>query len=71
MAEPGASSRRRSGRSGQIKQLQEENQSLRRTLREAQRRSQANEHRSVDDVIKLHKRITASDEPASAKWLQW
>lgn len=47
MAEPAASCRRRSGRSSQIKQLQEENQALRRSLRELQRRSQANEHRSV------------------------
>ncbi|XP_075881596.1 endosome-associated-trafficking regulator 1 isoform X2 [Nelusetta ayraudi] len=48
MAEPAASCRRRSGRSSQIKQLQEENQSLRRSLRELQRRSQANEHRVLE-----------------------
>ncbi|XP_051250624.1 endosome-associated-trafficking regulator 1 isoform X2 [Dicentrarchus labrax] len=45
IAEPATSCRRRSGRSSQIQQLKEENMSLRRTIRELQRRSEANECR--------------------------
>ncbi|XP_051806934.1 endosome-associated-trafficking regulator 1 isoform X2 [Acanthochromis polyacanthus] len=48
MAEPGSSCRRRSGRSSQVAQLQEENMSLRRTLRELQRRAEASQRRAVE-----------------------
>uniref|UniRef100_A0A3P8U9I8 Endosome-associated-trafficking regulator 1 n=1 Tax=Amphiprion percula TaxID=161767 RepID=A0A3P8U9I8_AMPPE len=48
MAEPGSSCRRRSGRSSQVAQLQEENMSLRRTLRELQRRAEANQRRAAE-----------------------
>ncbi|XP_054867796.1 endosome-associated-trafficking regulator 1 isoform X2 [Amphiprion ocellaris] len=48
MAEPGSSCRRRSGRSSQVAQLQEENMSLRRTLRELQRRAEASQRRAAE-----------------------
>lgn len=45
VAEPVTSCRRRSARSSQMQQLKEENASLRRTIRELQRRAEANECR--------------------------
>ncbi|KAG7490794.1 hypothetical protein JOB18_042407 [Solea senegalensis] len=57
MAEPGTSLRRRSGRNSHIQQVKEENMLLKRTIRELQRSSDANERRVVELTEELlHRR---------------
>ncbi|XP_060894209.1 endosome-associated-trafficking regulator 1 isoform X2 [Labrus mixtus] len=48
IAEPVTSCRRKSGRISQIQQLKDENMSLRRTVRELQKKSDANDRRVLD-----------------------
>ncbi|XP_018548812.1 endosome-associated-trafficking regulator 1 isoform X2 [Lates calcarifer] len=64
MAEPATSCRRRSRRSSHIQQLKEENMSLRRTIRELQRRSDANEHRVMELSEELLQRRQREEKEA-------
>ncbi|XP_074527163.1 endosome-associated-trafficking regulator 1 [Halichoeres trimaculatus] len=48
IAEPATSCRRKSGRLSQIQQLKEENLSLRRTIKELQKKSEANDRRVLE-----------------------
>nr|XP_046242407.1 endosome-associated-trafficking regulator 1 isoform X2 [Scatophagus argus] len=63
IAEPVTSCRRRSGRS-QIQQLKEENVSLRRTIRELQRRSEASERRVLELSEELFQRRRQEEKEA-------
>ncbi|XP_073322933.1 endosome-associated-trafficking regulator 1 [Pagrus major] len=64
IAEPVTSCRRRSGRSSQIQQLKEENLSLRRTIRELQRRSEVNERRVMELSEELLQRRRREEKEA-------
>ncbi|XP_041793466.1 endosome-associated-trafficking regulator 1 isoform X2 [Chelmon rostratus] len=64
IAEPATSCRRRSGRSSQIQQLKEENMTLRRTVRELQRRSEANDCRVLELSEELLQRRRQEEKEA-------
>ncbi|XP_054467267.1 endosome-associated-trafficking regulator 1 isoform X2 [Anoplopoma fimbria] len=64
MAEAVTSCRRRSSRSSQIQQLKEENLSLRRSMMELQRRSEANEHRVAQLSEELVRRRCQEEKEA-------
>ncbi|KAL7391008.1 hypothetical protein ABVT39_002802 [Epinephelus coioides] len=64
IAEPVTSCRKRSGRSSQIQQLKEENMTLRRSIRELQRRSELNERRVAELSDELLQRTRQEEKEA-------
>ncbi|XP_049907618.1 endosome-associated-trafficking regulator 1 [Epinephelus moara] len=64
IAEPVTSCRKRSGRSSQIQQLREENMTLRRSIRELQRRSELNERRVAELSDELLQRTRQEEKEA-------
>ncbi|XP_068167514.1 endosome-associated-trafficking regulator 1 [Antennarius striatus] len=64
IAEAVTSCRRRSGRSNQIQQLKEENTVLRRTIRELERRSEANERRVMELSEEIVQRTRQEEKEA-------
>ncbi|KAM9359955.1 endosome-associated-trafficking regulator 1 [Symphorus nematophorus] len=64
IAEPVTSCRRRSARNSQIQQLKEENMALRRTVRELQRRSEANDRRVLELSEELLQRRRQEEKEA-------